>query len=195
MARVLAAGRLQVVDSQNLALWSEDLSQAAWNKNTGVSVVANTPDVSDPTGGNAASKLTYNGTGGAGAFRLFQSCFTTTKGQSVSAALWVRVLAGTKSLQLTNNASLMFVPFVASATWQRVSVDGTSTATGNALLVALYDGVGLNAAFSVYLWGGQASLNGGCGYRKTTNASFNPRPAQSRGYAFGRVAVAGRVPA
>lgn len=160
----------------NLVLQSEDLSNASWTKGTGITATANTSDVTDPLGTNTASKLVYDGSGGAGGIRLQQASVSTTNnaiGTPTSMGVWLRVSSGTRSMIINGNSTPASSAFTVSTTWQLFIVQLTTNVVAN-LFFNLLDGVGLNTGFTVYVWGVQ--VNKGLylsKYVKTTTAAIN----------------------
>lgn len=160
----------------NLVLQSEDLSNASWTKGTGITATANTSDVTDPLGTNTASKLVYDGSGGAGGIRLQQASVSTTNnaiGIPTSMGVWLRVSSGTRSMIINGNSTPASSAFTVSTTWQLFIVQLTTNVVAN-LFFNLLDGVGLNTGFTVYVWGVQ--VNKGLylsKYVKTTTAAIN----------------------
>lgn len=176
MARVPIANRVQLADQQNFLLWSEDFSNASWTKNTGVTVTDNTTDVPDPNGGNGASKLVYDGSGVADDFRIYQVGGTTSgPGEWLCVSVWMRLLSGSRNMRLFDNASLLTSGALSvTATWTRFSYAALSGGGGFAQLLGIGDNSGTNAAFNIYLWGGQMVRANWAGiYVPTTTASSN----------------------
>lgn len=140
-------GLLHEPANTNDILHSSDVSQSAWIKGTGVTATANTSDVTDPAGGNAASKVVYDGSGVANATRFAQSA-TIAVGEVVS--LWARVASGTADIRVGTNVEYGTAATL-TTTWQRISFEATAAATG----IYVYGANGSNAAFTIYVYGAQ----------------------------------------
>jgi hypothetical protein len=160
----------------NYLLWSESFDNAAWSKNTGVSI---TPDVAaDPLGATTADRISYNGTGvvdtnrvlqnAAGAAAIFPSGFNGT------GSVWLRTESGTRTVRiLTNMNSLaQFVACNLTSSWQRFA---TIPAAGTGALVGdmrIYSDAGDNTAFTIDAWGAQLEFGSAMtAYSKTTSAT------------------------
>jgi hypothetical protein len=155
--------------AQNLVLWSEDLSNAAWTKTTGVTATANTADVPDPNGGATASKLIYDGSGAAGSFRIFQTAVSPgLLGATYQTSVWLRTLSGTATLRLTDNQTTQTI--TVTSTWQRFSVSSVWAGV-TAVQLLLYSAAADNTPFTVYAWSEQVQEANWLGpYVKTTSA-------------------------
>jgi hypothetical protein len=159
--------------SQNLLRWSEDFSNGVWSPQTGVTVVANSPDVPDPNGGSTASKVAYDGSGAVGSFRIFQSIAGIgVPGSSYTASVWLRTLSGTATIRLSNNNDVSTI--VVTSTWQRFSLTTKSWPNFAALQLLLYSPAADNTPFTVYGWGAQiAEANWSGPYARTTASAVN----------------------
>ncbi len=181
--------------AQNLAKWSEDFTQAsAWNYNTGVTATGGLSTVPNPSGVNGGvTQMSYDGSGGASAFRFYQSCGTAALGRNYVESLWIRTLTGTKALYLVSNEAGQTTAFTATTTWQRVQVAGRSPLTTQAaILVVIYSPGGDNTPFDVYVWGAQAQQGLVAGpYVKTTTSAL---AAAGRSGQSGRLAQSRRNP-
>ncbi len=82
---------------ENLALQSEDMSSASWTKPASSTATANTSDVTDPLGGNTASKIVYDGSGAVNSNRISNVPSGTglSSTQQYVGSVWMRVSAGT----------------------------------------------------------------------------------------------------
>ncbi len=140
-------GLLHEPANTNDILHSSDVSQSAWIKGTGVTATADTSDVTDPAGGNAASKVVYDGSGVANATRFAQSA-TIAVGEVVS--LWARVASGTADIRVGTNVEYGTAATLTTA-WQRISFEATAAATG----IYVYGATGNNSAFTIYVYGAQ----------------------------------------
>lgn len=161
----------------NLVLWSEDQSNIIWNKNTGVSAFGNTLEVTDPSGGNAATKIVYNGTDiNSGSFKINQttSLFSGKVGTKYTFGIWIKLSSGTRTLRMYDNFSQTYYSFTANTNWKFYYLtSGTSVNATSALIFSIYDGLGTQAVpFTMYTW--QARMNRGSllsEYIKTTSSS------------------------
>ncbi len=180
--RAIASDRFTIPQRQNLLLWSEDFGNAAWFKNVGVSVISNTLEVTDPNGGNTASRVRYDGSGVVDDIRFYQVGGTTTgPGEWSCISVWLRVLAGTHTIALVDNASLgSSAPFVLNTTWTRYTYAAQSAGSPYAQLLAVTDRSGTNAAFTFYAWGGQlVRANWPGNYVQTAAAAVNSGPIRN----------------
>lgn len=172
----MSGPRVAIPQQQNILLWSEDFSNGAWTKNTGATVAANTTDVPDPLGGSTASKLHYDGSGVLDDFRIYQQDGATQgAGEWCCISVWMRVLSGSRTMLLGDNASLAFSPpLTVDTTWRRFSYAAPSGGGPFTQLLAIYDHSGTNAPFDIYLWGGQLVRSNWPGpYVRTTNVVAN----------------------
>lgn len=184
MARVLVSrtavsNRSVIPQVQNFCLRSEDLANATWSKNTGVTGVTNTTDVTDPLGGSTASKMSYDGSGAAGAFRFFQQpVLSVPPYKTYTSSCWVRTLSGTKTFRLDINLNppgvSNIITVVATNEWTRVAATGFNTTTISNAQLAIYDALGSNSSFDLYFWGFQtAQTNWAGAYVRTDGVAVN----------------------
>jgi hypothetical protein len=175
--RVPTASRVAIPQVQNLCLQSENLNTSPWSKNTGTTVAENTTDVTDPFGGNAASKIVYDGSGVDSGTRLFQSIAAVVAAQSrgftYTTSIWVRNTSGSTQIFFNDNggASLIITP---TTSWVRYSITGVRPDATSALRLAIAGVGGQNGAFTFYLYGGHtAQTNRLTPYIKTTSSAVN----------------------
>ena len=167
---------INIAQVTNLCLWSEDQSNAAWTKGVGVVATVNTLDVLDPIGGNAATKLAYDGSAGAGTYKLVNNTLNPArmKGDIGSTGIWARVASGTRSVIFQDNYGAVNGNYILTTSWQFLQLTSApSTLTSNTLLVSIYDAAGVNGAHTLYTWGGQANYGPRLSpYVKTTSAKI-----------------------
>lgn len=179
--------RAALVSGMNLLFASEDCTDAKWSKNTGIVATANTPDVTDPvTGLNTASKLVYDGSGVATAFRLAQNITSAgggsgTQGRVYTAACYLRLASGSRRMGIGNNAVSPVYQTITTS-WQKVIVSGVNPSQALQFVLFIYDDDGgTNSAFTFYLARGQYVLGAIPGeYRGTTSAQVNASAALRR---------------
>lgn len=171
---------------QNLITWSEDFSNAVWNKTTGVTVTGASVDVPPPFTGMGVSKLIYDGSGVAASNRLYQvpgnASLTTNYMTQYTYSVWLRTSSGTRSFLIGANGDLGFGAgnlwynqITVTTTWQRFWITDVGYTSNRSLIASLYDGVGLNSAFTLYMTGAQWEQSDTAGdYIATTAASVNP---------------------
>ncbi len=114
----VAQGLLVEASSTNRALWSRDLTNAAWVKTnltaalaaTGLDAVANTASRLTATAGNATALQTVTLASGARNFRL-----------------WLRRVTGSGAVQITINGGTAWQAVTLTAAWQPFDVSATVT--------------------------------------------------------------------
>lgn len=146
--------RPRQLEKQNLLTWSEAMANAAWLKNTGVTLTDATTDVTDPAAGNTASKLAYAGGLPASSFLLAQTApiASTRLGQLGGIGFWARTLSGSATLQITENWSGSLTTITVTSAWTFFPRIAGALGAGVALQFAIYLSSGSGAALTVYLW-------------------------------------------
>lgn len=161
----------------NLLQWSEDFSQAVWQKSN-PSGIAITSGVGDPFGGSTAQTIA-NTSGAVNA--LSQSIGANPQGITFTGSVW---LIGAATLHLTDGASQTFSATVAAGAWTRYSLTGAFAGSGSQIVFA----ADIAAGASVSLFGAQLVATAGRGsYTRTTtvsgfhpNCAFDPQPLAHR---------------
>lgn len=112
-----------IIAPTNLVLWSEDLTNTAWLKGAGCTATANTTDVLDPFGGNAASKLVYDGSSTIGGIRLQQLTLETVPlGTFQCGGFWARVATGTRTILFLFFNGTNTVTTTLTTSWKFISL-------------------------------------------------------------------------
>ena len=141
----------------NLCWPNNVLTHWRWTLGTGVSVTDNSTDVIDPAGGNAATKITYNGSGIAGEARLYQTIKApSVNGEVSTSSVWLRTATGTLTLRLRDNMGGTTVCAL-TPVWRRFQVTSTGNGT-NHWQLALWTDAGVNDAFTAYWYMPQAEV-------------------------------------
>lgn len=159
--------------TQNLLTYSEDVSQAAWVKNTGVSATL-TNEVSGPFPGDQVSKIVYNGSSAGSSYRFVQATgIVPATPVAKTAVIWLRTLSGLVNLDLYIN-TFQFKRITITGSWQKfVFTDVTATTPISQLIMQFYDS-GANPSFTIYATRAQLSLTGTeQPYVKTTSSPVN----------------------
>jgi hypothetical protein len=142
----------------NLCLWSEDFTNAAWVKGTGVSVTANTTIA--PDGNQTADTITFSGSNQV----MAQVCLTI--GTNVTTSVWLKGTAG--ETILVNGGGGADVMVTLTTSWQRVSFNRPSTTT-TSVNISTFGGA---TARVLQIWGFQAEVGSyPTTYIPTTTAS------------------------
>jgi hypothetical protein len=159
---------------ENLLLWSEDFSQAAWIQSPpfAFSITGGYPD---PLGGNAA-RLLVNAGGSVGA--LAQIIAAPPAALPFTGSIWLRSAGGgtAATLSATDAAGESVAAGVAVTTeWKRFTTGGTFSAGNASGQVGLR--VELPAGAAIYAFGAQLmALPGPAAYARTAAISgFHPR--------------------
>ena len=159
---------------QNLVLYSEQFDNAAWTKSAGVTVTANTQDVQGPYSDYTADKIVYDGSGVAGAARIFDAGSTPSTGAQDTVSVWLRTLSGTAQVRLWDGGATQAGPLTITTTWQRFSFTTMSWPGGTAQLL-IYSPLATNTAFTIYAWGAQRETNSYAhAYNRTVASTINP---------------------
>ena len=137
---------------QNYLTQSEDLSNAVWTKDTGVTVTANT--VACPFGPVVADTVVFGSGAGSDALGVFQALGTVTGARTGS--IWLRADAAV-SLRLGQRGFATASESVIAVTteWQRFTVSQTLTAESGYLTLRKTSGD--TTARTVYAWGAQVN--------------------------------------
>lgn len=173
------------VPAFNYLSYSDDVSNAAWIKGTGVTAVANAAVA--PDGTVTASRVTYDGSGSAGGWRFYQNAagLTFPRGLLFTHSAWLRADAPLSLRMGTNNGEN--VTWNITTAWQRFVYPGTHPGDGyGALSFQLVD-LGANTMFTLYLWGATVENGTAASPRIATTsapASLSPVfwPAGGDGY-------------
>jgi len=156
----IGAIRQPAIQIQNFVPWSNRPDKPDWVKGTGVPTpTPNTLDVLDPFGGNAANKLTYDGSAYVGAYKL--AIRTGDPGRHIKPQLltvWLRMLTGTRLMALGNNNG-SYPQFTVTNQWQKFKVPFSPTIDGNISTFSLFDYNPDNSPFAFYLYNA-GSING-----------------------------------
>ncbi len=140
-----------VIPTWNTCLYSQDLSNAAWTKNTGVTALANAALA--PDGTPTASRLAYDGSGIASDYRAYASGPGRARGVSYLTSVWLRADAPI-TLSLADNASSTTVSVTTA--WQRFSMPAAVVGDGFGVSQCTIGAAsGSNSAFGIFVWGAQ----------------------------------------
>ncbi len=153
----------------NLLQWSEDFSQAAWQK-TSPAELQITPGGVDPLGGNAAQVLSNTGAG-SNAVRQFLAA--PPAGITFTGSVWLKASGASVTLRLTDSAAEVFSRTVTPGPqWLRFHL--TATFAGSGPQVGWE--IEIPAGVSVQVFGAQmVAAAGPSGYTRTTTVSgFHP---------------------
>lgn len=153
----------------NLLKWSEDFSQAAWQK-TSPADLQITSGIADPLGGGAAQRLTNTG-GAPNSVRQFIAA--APAGITLCGSLWLRMATAPITLRLSDGAAEAFSRTVLPGPeWHRWHVAATFSGPGTQLGWEIE----FPAAAAVDAFGAQmVAANGPGGYSRTTGISgFHP---------------------
>lgn len=138
-------GGLLVEESRtNLATYSEDFSNAAWNIVQQIDV---TSSAADPWGGNTAFTLTANANSG-----VFGRQFVVVAGVTHAGSFWIRRRTGSGAISYIfgNNVG---IPISPTSSWQRISAPAASSTT----LYRFYIFIATSGD-AVDVWGAQAEV-------------------------------------
>jgi hypothetical protein len=169
-----AANKFTYLQSGNYndLLWSEQLDNAVWVPQTGVTVTPNSQ--TDPLGGSTADTITTGSTAGVG---LFQACaLNSINGIQYTFSVWLKAAANTSVLVRINRSAAGVgsdtegVTVTATNVWQRFTFTHSATWTGSQSVTALIQIV--NASTSIFAWGAQLEDGSvATTYRQTTSAT------------------------
>lgn len=150
-----ARGLLVEEQRTNLLTYSDDFSNAAWDKGSGFTLTQNaivSPD------GTVNADLFVRGTTGIYAY-LAQSN-SGNASQALTFSCWVRTVSGTSSIRLVisdiNLVSLNSSVLSINTTWQRLSFSIAAGQLSNTGLIGV--GFLMDAGQSAYFWGAQLEL-------------------------------------
>jgi hypothetical protein len=165
--RVNSAGLVELVP-YNLVQYSEDFSNAVWNK-IGVSVTANS--VTAPNGTLTADTLVF----GAGSNEIVQSVDNMSVGQEYTLSIYLRVASGTATMYW-GNVDYTTPAITVTTEWQRFTVTQQAAATTR------YPKLVSSSAVTIYAWGTQL-VEGSTAkdYQKTETRLNIPRLDYSNG--------------
>lgn len=184
-AKVLNNGpiRSRTALAQNLVTLSETNGALG----TGVTAIG---AATDPFGGSGANQLSYDGSSTAGNIRWYgpsAGLITGNVGRWMTWSIWLRVTSGTRNMRMRVLGSVATSQFTdigtVTGTWQRFSCSFYMLdSSPNALTYYLYDGTGLNTAFTFETFGSQVNYGQSVipSYTKTTGSMVlgtygNPR--------------------
>ena len=158
--RVNSSGLIEKVRT-NVALYSNDFSNAAWAKldNATVSGIR----VADPFGGNTAWQVIFDGSSNG---RIEQTIGSLINNGTYTTSFYLRVASGTVSAFVINDAVTI------TTTWQRFSSIETITGTD------AYPRLRCNTAATIQVYAGQFELSdfGATDYIATTSAAVSVGP-------------------
>lgn len=150
-----AATTYRQTTALNMLLWTEQFNNAAWTKQTGVTVTAD--NQTDPLGGTTADTISTGATAAQGVFSA--SGITTFNGAQFTFSVWLKAAANTPvTLRVNRSAGGIgsdteSLSITVTNAWQRFSITHSATWTGNQFATAL---ISLdNANSSVFAWGAQ----------------------------------------
>lgn len=137
---------------ENLLTYSQDYTQAAWLKQTGVTITANSTTA--PDGTVTADTMAYSGAGASGGTRIAENTgVTAPNGVQCTYSVWLKVASGTQNLRI-GFIGYAVTPITVTSTWTRFSFTITSNGS-NVLEPEIASASGDNSAFSVFAWGNQ----------------------------------------
>lgn len=165
--RTAKSNRATLIKSQNLIAQSNNPGVSPWIQNTGTTVSINTSDLTDPLGGNTASKIIYDGSGALNSYKIAQALGVIAY-HPHTASFWARVLSGTHNMNFGDN--ITFTNFAINSTWQKFTVSSSAPNSAN-LTFSVYDNSGTNAAFNFYIWHPQMVYANWAGVDTVTEAS------------------------
>jgi hypothetical protein len=151
VARVMENGILIEPQSTNLALWSQDFTNAVWSKGAGItSVTAAT--VPAPDGTTTGSQVV---SAASGAILLNQN-ITGAVNAPYTHSVWMRTPSGTQSVAIsiynsTTSAYICNLAFTVTTTWTRFACPSSSPGAGNTICNYIYPA----ASATLYVWGDQ----------------------------------------
>jgi hypothetical protein len=141
---------------ENRILQSEAMATSPWSAGPGVTRTNNTSDVTDPQGGNTATKLVYDASSTAGNQLLIQQLSAVTTGTQVAQGIWIRLASGSSTAQMTTNVSGVFAQLATlDTTWRFFEADQSAILNGTWFFL-LYRGAGDNIARTYYVAFAQA---------------------------------------
>jgi hypothetical protein len=152
----------------NLLQWSEDFTQAAWQK-TAPSFLGITSGGSDPLGGTGAQTLANTR---ASVNTVSQTLAANPQGMTLTASVWL-IGSSPITLRVSDGGSQTFAVTVSpTGSWQRYTVTGTFAASGSQIVWS----ADLPANASAEFFGAQLVATPGPGaYTRTTTVSgFHP---------------------
>jgi hypothetical protein len=158
--------------STNLLTYSQDFSQASWNK-LGQGV-ASTPVLTanyaiSPDGTQNATRFVCNLNGGTSSSDRSWMVQSFTAPATSTISIWIKLnSAGTKTLVFSDSGG--GTKTISGTDWQRI--DGTFVGAGGEFRIGLIGGTGSSDTLDCYIWGAQAE--GGSyatSYIPTTSAS------------------------
>lgn len=143
----------------DLTTWSNDTTNAAWLKGTGVTAAAGTAggDPNGPDGTKSSTKVVYNGTGFASSFRWGQVIAAGyTNAAPYTGSVWFNAPTGENRLSITLNQSAGKGPTLSiPSTWTRYDfTDLGSGAQAQFTTYSDFEGI-VNAGFTAYVYGAQ----------------------------------------
>ena len=153
-------GLLLEKSATNLLLYSQDLTNAVWQKTVGG--VASTPVVTGdyaaaPDGTTTADRvqLALNGGTTIGDRSELQQLLTTVAGTTYAQSVWLKTAdASTKTLQLSLNGENTKLITV-TGTWQRFSNTGVASDTVRGFRLSLRGTTGTSDSADLLVWGAQ----------------------------------------
>ena len=169
----------------NIALWSGDISNAVWLRQSFSGPVVPTAvanQVVAPDGTLTAAQITYPAVSGVNAISSMQQGIAATA-SVYTYSMWLRGSVGGERvyLQITPNGSTWYsVPAVLTTTWQRFSVTSSALIAGTCYFVVGTDlrdpAAAATPAQTIYAWGGQVQLGLTATFYIPTTTAANGAP-------------------
>jgi len=155
------------IRQRNLLKWSEDFSNSAWTKGTGVTVESNVGIA--PDGTLTADKVSYNGSGVMDGTKIYNAVIPTAipSGIKYAVSIWIRSdIPLTMRLHPNIPGS---VTINITTEWKRFSAIGTGNNVAY-LIPNILSMIGDNNPFDIYVWGAQVELGSqATTYQRTTD--------------------------
>ena len=145
-------GLLRENQATNLALYSEDFSNAAWGALSGTLVV--TPNTAIAPDGT----LTADTIALANGYKL-QAFFSLSVGVAYSFTAYMKTDIGTKNIQLRDASGGSATTVTVTTSWQRFTLVYTPTSTTGYLGVDQRSGTSPSQSGNIYIWGAQNEAN------------------------------------
>lgn len=190
--RINSAGLVEVVP-WNLLTYSEDLTNAVWNKAnaSGTAPVVTANDTTAPNGTLTADKIVFSSGVGSSINGVFN--YLNGGGAGINglrtASVYLKSSSGTPTIYLTtqdDGTGGNYTTCVLSTEWQRFEVSYTTAAvSAQSLLIGYYPGAGSpsgpSSSLTVYAWGAQINYGELKPYFPTTDRLNVPRLTYQNG--------------
>ena len=175
----VAKGLLIEASATNLTTYSQNIENAAWDKNASVGSTnadVTTVSAATPANGTTVNQIVFNRI--VGGFSRVTRSSTGTASTPYTMSVWMRTVSGTANVGLRIGSDSAGFKCAVTTTWQRFQYTYTLSGTSSDAQIMLWENiVGTDLTATVYAWGCQVEAGSSASSYIPTAASALTRLA------------------